>query len=66
MGIYLVQIGTKYFCEKTDLMNWEQVKVILNNRNQLYSWQLLNLALWWRTYIEKGYTQTDMKLLTKI
>jgi len=62
----IVEREVKYFCEKTDLMNWEQVKAVLNERNQLYSWQLLNLALWWRTYIEKGYTQKDMKLLTII
>jgi len=62
----VVESEVKYFCEKTDLMNWEQVKVVLNMRNQLYSWQLLNLALWWRTYIEKGYTQKDMKLLMTI
>ena len=62
----VVEREVRYFCEKTDLMNWEQVKVIINKRNQLYSWQLLNLALWWRTYIEKGYTQKDMKLLTAI
>ena len=62
----VVEREVRYFCEKTDLMNWEQVKVVLNERNQLYSWQLLNLALWWRTYIEKGYTQKDMKLLMTI
>lgn len=62
----IVEREVKYFCEKTDLMSWEQVKVVLNEKDQLYSWQLLNLALWWRTYIEKGYTQKNMKLLTKV
>jgi len=62
----VVEREVRYFCEKTDLMDWERVKVVINKRNQLYSWQLLNLALWWRTYIEKGYTQKDMKLLTAI
>lgn len=62
----VVESEVKYFCEKTDLLNWEQVKVVLNERNHLHSWQLLNLALWWRTYIEKGYTQKDLKLLIKI
>lgn len=62
----VVEREVKYFCDKTDLMNWEQVKVILNNQNQLYSWQLLNLALWWRTHIEKGYTQKKMTLLSVI
>ena len=62
----IVEREVKYFCEKTDLMSWEQVKVVLDEKNQLYSWQLLNLALWWRTYIEKGYTQKNMKLLTMV
>jgi len=62
----IVEREVKYFCDKTDLMNWEQVKAVLSEQNQLHSWQLLNLALWWRTYIEKGYTQKNMKLLTTI
>ena len=62
----IVEREVKYFCDKTDLMNWEQLKVVLSEKNQLHSWQLLNLALWWRTYIEKGYTQKNMKLLTTI
>lgn len=59
----IVEREVRYFCKKTDLMSWDKVKITLDEKNQLYSWQLLNLALWWRTYIEKGYTQKKMKLL---
>ena len=54
----------KYFCDKTDLLNWEKVKkFILDKKDKSYAWQLLNIALWWRMYIEKGKTIKNLCFL---
>jgi hypothetical protein len=36
---------------------------MLERKSAYHSWQLLNLAIWWRTYIEAGETIRDIELL---
>jgi asparagine synthase (glutamine-hydrolysing) len=60
----VVRNEVQHFCNKTDLFEWEQVKQMLERKSQYHSWQLLNLAIWWRTYIESGETIKNLKLLT--
>ena len=59
----VVRNEVQYFCNKTDLFEWEQVKRMLERKSEYHSWQLLNLAIWWRTYIEGGETIRNLELL---
>ena len=59
----VVRNEVQYFCNKTDLFEWEQVKRLLERKSEYHSWQLLNLAIWWRTYIESGETIRNLELL---
>jgi len=59
----VVRNEVQYFCDKTDLFDWHQVKLILEKKSEYHSWQLLNLAIWWRTYIEAGKTIKNLELI---
>lgn len=39
------------FCEQTDILNRTAVMKVLQSRDSLQGWYLLNLALWWKQYI---------------
>jgi asparagine synthase (glutamine-hydrolysing) len=38
-------------CEETDLFAWPQIERLLNSEKRAQSWPLLNLAMWWETFI---------------
>lgn len=46
----------KEFCEGTDLLDWGSVTRLLDSENPSAAWPLLNVAMWWKTYIaaDKG------------
>ena len=50
----IIDSEVDYFCRKTDLFDKDQISLLLKEKNSYKSWQLLNLALWWRTFIEQG------------
>ena len=54
-----------YFCEKTDIFNLKEVEKIFSRNQKLYAWQLFNIALWWRTFIESGKTLTNIEFLSQ-
>lgn len=39
------------FCKETDLLDRAEVMRLLDNRKAKETWNLLNVALWWKTYI---------------
>ena len=41
------------FCEKTDLLDKEQVLKFFDSGRGPQAWYLLNVAMWWKTYIKK-------------
>jgi asparagine synthase (glutamine-hydrolysing) len=59
----IVENEVKYFCENTDFLDWDNVKILLDMKNEYLSWQLLNLALWWRTFIENDITKRNLTLI---
>ena len=58
----IVESEVRYFCENTDFLDWDSVQILLNKKNEYLSWQLLNLSLWWRTFIEDNVTKRDLKI----
>lgn len=42
------------FCRKTDLFDYHAVSELIASRRGTASWYLLNVALWWKTYIEQA------------
>jgi asparagine synthase (glutamine-hydrolysing) len=44
------------FCNETDLLNWAQVERLLKSRKRAMAWPLLNLAIWWETFIAADST----------
>jgi asparagine synthase (glutamine-hydrolysing) len=45
------------FCAATDLLDTREVTRILDERRGTEAWYLLNLALWWKQYIDGGATE---------
>ena len=41
----------KEFCEGTDLLDWGAVARLLDSEKRSAAWPLLNVAMWWKTYI---------------
>jgi asparagine synthase (glutamine-hydrolysing) len=41
-------------CQNTDLLSWPAVQQLLNGRKPERAWPLLNLAMWWETFIADG------------
>jgi asparagine synthase (glutamine-hydrolysing) len=41
----------KRMCDETDLFAWPQIERLLNSDKRAQSWPLLNLAMWWETFI---------------
>lgn len=39
------------FCNETDLLDWTAVDRLLKGRKRAMAWPLLNLAMWWETFI---------------
>jgi asparagine synthase (glutamine-hydrolysing) len=39
------------FCAETDLLDWTAVQELLQGRKRASAWPLLNLAMWWETFI---------------
>jgi asparagine synthase (glutamine-hydrolysing) len=44
-------------CQEADLLNWESVERLLASRRRAAAWPLLNLAMWWETFIASGHTR---------
>jgi asparagine synthase (glutamine-hydrolysing) len=42
----------KEFCINTDLLDWTEVEKLLDSGKRARAWPLLNVALWWNTYIK--------------
>ena len=61
----IIDSEVDYFCRKTDLFDKDQISLLLREKNSYKSWQLLNLALWWRTFIEKGVTVKNIEFIKK-
>jgi asparagine synthase (glutamine-hydrolysing) len=49
----LTRLKLKRFCEETDLLDWKSVDNLLNSNKRSSAWPLLNLAMWWETFIYK-------------
>jgi len=43
----------EHFCQHSDLLDWDCAQRLLAANRQGQGWYLLNLALWWREYIER-------------
>jgi asparagine synthase (glutamine-hydrolysing) len=43
----------KRMCESSGLLDWPSVEKLLRSDKRSMSWPLLNLAMWWETYIER-------------
>lgn len=41
----------KEFCQATDLLDWDAVERMLHSDNRSNAWHILNVAMWWKTYI---------------
>jgi asparagine synthase (glutamine-hydrolysing) len=41
----------KRFCEEADVLEWREVERLLGSSKRATAWPLLNLALWWETFI---------------
>ncbi len=61
----IIDSEVDYFCRKTDLFDKDQISLLLREKNSYKSWQLLNLALWWRTFIEQGVTVKNIEFIKK-
>jgi asparagine synthase (glutamine-hydrolysing) len=55
-----VRSELRYFCQASGLLRWESVDRVLNSHRSWQTWQLFNLALWWRRYIEEGSLDTSL------
>lgn len=42
----------KQFCHETDLLDWNAVEQLLKSENRSSAWHLLNVAMWWKTFIK--------------
>ncbi|MDD9912494.1 MAG: asparagine synthase (glutamine-hydrolyzing) [Alphaproteobacteria bacterium] len=42
----------KQFCDETDMLDWQQVQRLFEEKRAQHIWYLLNLALWWKTFIK--------------
>ena len=42
----------KKFCNETDLLNWDSVKIFLQSKDKSRAWALLNFAKWWDVFIK--------------
>ena len=42
------------FCEGADLLDWASVSRMLDSDTPSAAWPLLNVAMWWKTYIAPG------------
>ena len=62
----IIDSEVDYFCLKTDLFDKDQISLLLKEKNSYKSWQLLNLALWWRTFIEQGITVKNIEFIKHI
>ena len=49
-----------------NLFDKDQISLLLKEKNSYKSWQLLNLALWWRTFIEQGVTVKNIEFIKHI
>jgi asparagine synthase (glutamine-hydrolysing) len=43
-------------CQSTGLLDWNSIERLLQGRKRAMSWPLLNLAMWWETFIERKST----------
>lgn len=49
-----VRSELQHFCKASGLVRWEAVDQVLSSHRSWQAWQLFNLALWWRQYIEES------------
>lgn len=42
----------KSFCDETDFIHYPEVQRLIERRQSPLVWYILNLALWWKTYIK--------------
>jgi asparagine synthase (glutamine-hydrolysing) len=49
----LAESELKRFCAETDLLDPHEVNRVMQTADGSKRWYLLNLALWWRTFIAK-------------
>lgn len=47
----VARVQLKEFCEKTDLLDWDNVAHLLDSDSPSDAWPLLNVAMWWKIYI---------------
>lgn len=48
----LVRVRLRKFCEETDLLDYRELNGYIEKRKESQVWCLLNLAMWWETYIK--------------
>jgi asparagine synthase (glutamine-hydrolysing) len=48
----VAKVQLKEFCEATDLLDWPAVDCLLSGERSHRAWPLLNVALWWSTFIK--------------
>jgi asparagine synthase (glutamine-hydrolysing) len=41
----------KSFCDETDFIDYPEVQRLIKDRQSPMVWHILNLALWWKKYI---------------
>jgi asparagine synthase (glutamine-hydrolysing) len=44
----------KQFCEETDYFSWPAVEKVFKENRGAQAWYLLNVAIWWNTFIREG------------
>ncbi|KTD24330.1 asparagine synthase [Legionella lansingensis] len=48
----------KDFCHETDLLDWSEIKKLLESEKRERVWPLLNVAQWWNHYIKNSSQDT--------